>query len=121
MRRLHRYEGLTLVLVQHDMGMLVVDGATLDALVDHARANTDGGPEINGSIQTFVTALLDEDLIEDVEEVDDLDRHDAVAGDGERRPFSPPQVQRFDDLQELLLLDPIHDVSDQGWPHTPPA
>ncbi len=30
--------------------------------------------------------------------------------------FVPPSIERFDDLQGLLLVDPIHDVSDQGWP-----
>ena len=32
------------------------------------------------------------------------------------RAFEPPVIERFDDLQGLLLVDPIHDVSDQGWP-----
>jgi hypothetical protein len=24
---------------------------------------------------------------------------------------------KFDDLQEMLLMDPIHDVDEAGWPH----
>jgi hypothetical protein len=31
-------------------------------------------------------------------------------------PFSPPALDRFDDLRDLLFLDPVHDVSDAGWP-----
>ena len=34
-------------------------------------------------------------------------------------PFAPPVMQRFTDMQELLLLDPIHEVNDEGWPHKP--
>ena len=31
--------------------------------------------------------------------------------------FEPPAIQRFDDMQELILLDPIHEVDEtQGWP-----
>jgi hypothetical protein len=30
--------------------------------------------------------------------------------------FLAPAIERFDDLQGLLLIDPIHDVSDAGWP-----
>jgi hypothetical protein len=30
--------------------------------------------------------------------------------------FSPPVLQRYDDLQDLLLLDPIHAVDESGWP-----
>jgi len=29
-------------------------------------------------------------------------------------------LTKFDDLQELLLLDPIHDVDEAGWPHAQP-
>jgi hypothetical protein len=29
---------------------------------------------------------------------------------------TPPALQRFTDMQDLLLLDPIHDVDDRGWP-----
>lgn len=30
------------------------------------------------------------------------------------------RLERFDDLQDMLALDPIHDVdSALGWPHTP--
>ena len=28
-------------------------------------------------------------------------------------------LQKFTDMQELLLLDPIHDVDDTGWPNLP--
>ena len=35
-----------------------------------------------------------------------------------RIPFEPPVLHRYTDMQELLLLDPIHDVDNRGWPHT---
>lgn len=35
---------------------------------------------------------------------------------GERRRFTPPQLQKYTDMQELLLLDPIHEVDESGWP-----
>ena len=35
-------------------------------------------------------------------------------------PYAAPALERFADLQDLLLLDPIHDVGAQGWPHRPP-
>jgi hypothetical protein len=30
-------------------------------------------------------------------------------------------MQRFSDMQGLLLVDPIHEVDDTGWPHTQPG
>jgi hypothetical protein len=32
--------------------------------------------------------------------------------------FTPPTINRYSDMQELLLLDPIHDVDAAGWPKT---
>jgi len=34
-------------------------------------------------------------------------------------PFSPPRLQKFTDMEAMLLLDPVHDVDDEGWPHLP--
>lgn len=34
-------------------------------------------------------------------------------------PFVAPRLARFDDMKEILLLDPIHDVDESGWPTTP--
>ena len=36
----------------------------------------------------------------------------------------PPEYQslcfeKYTDLADLILLDPVHDVSDAGWPHEP--
>ena len=34
--------------------------------------------------------------------------------------FSAPLLQKFTDMQELLLVDPIHEVSEAGWPERNP-
>lgn len=34
--------------------------------------------------------------------------------------FEPPIINKYSDMQELLILDPIHDVSDAGWPNPKP-
>jgi hypothetical protein len=95
---------------------LIVTGATLETLVELAHATTDGGDDVALGIERFMTDLVTEGL---VEEVGDVDGEVPAPTNGARIPFTAPEIQRFDDLQELLLLDPIHDVSDQGWPHTP--
>lgn len=30
--------------------------------------------------------------------------------------FFPPEMSKYTDMQDLLLLDPIHDVEEEGWP-----
>lgn len=31
--------------------------------------------------------------------------------------FVAPTLHKYDDMQELLLVDPIHDVDESGWPN----
>lgn len=39
----------------------------------------------------------------------------------QKRPVTdPPKLHKFKDMQELLLLDPIHDVDNVGWPMMKP-
>lgn len=33
--------------------------------------------------------------------------------------YAPPRLEKYDDMEELLLLDPIHEVDDAGWPALP--
>ena len=95
---------------------MIVAGTTTDALVAHLRAVADVGPEVVVDVEAFVGALVGEDL---VERVDHLEDEETTTVNGTRVPYAPPSLERFDDLKELLLLDPIHDVSDEGWPHAP--
>ncbi len=37
-----------------------------------------------------------------------------------RAVFEPPVLYKYDDMQELLLLDPIHEVDETGWPTAGP-
>ena len=34
-----------------------------------------------------------------------------------RPPYRSPIIEKFSDMQDLLLLDPIHEVDEMGWPH----
>ena len=40
-----------------------------------------------------------------------------AGADAESGTFEPPAFEKFTDMEQLLLLDPIHEVSDAGWPH----
>ena len=34
------------------------------------------------------------------------------------KPWLPPRLQKFTDMRELLLLDPIHELDQAGWPQS---
>jgi coenzyme PQQ synthesis protein D (PqqD) len=38
-----------------------------------------------------------------------------------RPPFVEPSVSKFTDMQDIILLDPVHEVDARGWPHTNPT
>ncbi len=64
-------------------------------------------------IESFVEQLYVEGLI-----VERQPETQAPAGDPEPPPagFSAPSLERYNDMQDILLLDPIHDVDNTGWP-----
>jgi hypothetical protein len=76
--------------------------------IDHALAST----TLNG----FLNLLNDAGLVRagDIpQEVLDLDAIEGYCGLAQ---FTPPALNTFSDMQDLLLLDPIHDVDAAGWP-----
>ncbi len=77
--------------------------------------------EIARRLDSMLTELLAEDLIReiagDAEELISSEALDAL----EDLPENAGTLLKFDDMQELLLLDPIHDVDDAGWPHSSTA
>ena len=82
----------------------IVDGFSAVAKVDRST--------IDQSVRTFVDHLLAEGIIISGQPTSSTrDWSPIISG-----AFSVPQLERFDDLRDLLLLDPIHDVGENGWP-----
>jgi hypothetical protein len=63
-------------------------------------------------ISTFIDELVTENIIAPHEGNPGREPWSIQFGN----PPSPPTLDRFDDLRDLLLLDPVHDVSEGGWP-----
>ena len=57
-----------------------------------------------------------EELIAPGEAVDILPSPGPVAAPRPDGPFTAPVVEKYTDMAELILLDPVHDVSALGWP-----
>jgi len=38
-----------------------------------------------------------------------------------KRVFEPPVLRKYTDMEDLLLLDPIHDADETGWPAPRPG
>ena len=102
----------------------IENGRFSDEITALIAAQYDGDQEmIEGSIEQFLSGLLAEELIlvsESRELGDFAAALPTVASNGRPR-FVPPSLQKFTDMQDLLMLDPIHEVDETGWPMLKPA
>jgi hypothetical protein len=75
---------------------------------------------IHRALTAFFEQLRKEGLIHPVEIRKERDAlHLAGAHSGVA--FSPPTLEAYRDLQSLFLLDPVHDVGEDGWPEPKPG
>lgn len=72
-------------------------------------------------IGTFLKYLIAEELIRPGAASPEANAAHPPAGmERLTNSFEPPLLSKYSDMQELLILDPIHDVSDAGWPNPKP-
>jgi hypothetical protein len=95
---------------------LIESGATAGEMAAVLRAEYEADPaDIDAGMTAFFARLIEEDLVSLVEPTADrtAPRRAPVAA---RRPFRPPTLESYRDMQDMLALDPIHDVEAAGWP-----
>ena len=90
---------------------------TVDLMVEK---NTEQKELISTSIEKFVEELVEEKLLVSVDNGSDFtpeESSELEKGLIEAAiEFKAPVVNKYSDMQDLLLLDPIHDVDEKGWP-----
>jgi hypothetical protein len=105
--------------VQHSGDFIwqhAVDGASESEIVTSVVGMYKGEPAV---LQAETTAFLDRLVTEclmDVAERPALVQPRATGTGDKRIPFIAPTLQKYTDMEELLLLDPIHEVDELGWP-----
>jgi hypothetical protein len=105
---------------------MIAQGRSYGAILNGIQAEFDvSNAVLVPQLDRFIDALLAHDLIQ--VRVDDgaapvaASGSDAVADGSIRRPFTLPELDVYTDMQDLLLLDPIHDVDEVGWPTRKPV
>lgn len=72
------------------------------------------------AVAGFVARLQSEGLIEALDDAgaaEDLSPREEESP-AAPPPFEPPLLEKYEDMQDLILLDPVHEVDDEkGWPH----
>jgi hypothetical protein len=99
-----------------DIWQWLQKGPTLAQLVELSTTRFGGRVEVESAVREFVANLASNGLIV-------AGQADAPAPSGnDRNPvvtlvaFETPVLNTFSDMQELLSLDPIHEVDEAGWP-----
>ncbi len=62
-------------------------------------------------VKTFLNSLSEENLIQPSE-----NHSNSLNEAHERSQLSHLVLNKYTDMENLMLMDPIHDVSDEGWP-----
>lgn len=70
--------------------------------------------DIEPAVRHFLQQLLDEQLI--VAD-DNAAAASTTAAGGPSGVFVAPQLNKYTDMEALLLADPIHEVEADGWPN----
>ena len=98
----------------------IADSASVAEIVDALERQYDADRgTIEEAVNQVVGELQAEDLVATTDGGADGHAELRVAADnGDRQPFRAPKLTKYTDMQDLVLLDPVHEVDQTGWPHT---
>jgi hypothetical protein len=102
-------------------------GTPVRDIIERVKCNYESdGTDVDEAVNTFVSELCKEGLTVP-------DKADTNAGfrwpaekmalsvNGGKQSFTAPVLNKYSDMQDLLLLDPIHDADEEaGWPTNKP-
>lgn len=80
------------------------------------------GDEASAACGTFIDSMRDLELL-----IETSGTNDAEPATDEIAPpwptaYEPPTLETFEDVSEIIRMDPIHEVdADSGWPNPPRA
>lgn len=105
----------------------IESGAPVNDIIKKVKSDyKNNGVDIETSVNKFISELRQEGLTvpdkSDTSASFQWPAEKREAGlNGEKQTFTAPMLNKYSDMQDLLLLDPIHDVDEEaGWPTNKP-
>jgi len=99
---------------------LMAGESPLERIVDALEARFAGErDEVKSAVSAFLRSVEAEGLVaieQHPADVSQSARPVNAPRRSERPPFSPPVFEKYTDMQEFLLVDPIHEVDVSRWP-----
>ncbi len=74
--------------------------------------------ELEREVESFLQSMTELGIIEPAGQLDGI--VESLPADYVRGIWTTPVYAIEDDLVDLLIIDPIHDTSDDGWPQAAP-
>jgi Coenzyme PQQ synthesis protein D (PqqD) len=98
------------------------NGVGEDGIAAELRSRYDASDEqIRDAVRELLAELEREGLIRaDDGEAAPAATPSASDNGAGRLPFAAPVLEKHTDMQDLILLDPVHEVGAEGWPHPAP-
>lgn len=94
---------------------ILARGATESEICDALATRFEADAQtIRGEVSTLLEKLGESGLV--IAAGDAAGEPVAVDGGGDEAPFEPARLERYTDMKDYFLLDPIHEVDTAGWP-----
>lgn len=120
---LNKGDYFSLVKVGADIWEGLIRGLSRGGILSEILQDYEGDQTVIGNaINNFIEQLQQEELIvintgDGVDSNNEPNAQTQRVSNGEKLKFEPPSLQKYTDMEELLALDPIHEVDEQiGWP-----
>jgi len=108
--------------VGKDIWSCIERNSMLTEIVDEIVSKYQGNPEgIKEAVTQLLVDLEQEELIvldqeKKKESIKESSKKLEIKNGEEKLKFEKPGFSKYTDMKEMLLLDPIHEVDETGWP-----
>jgi hypothetical protein len=93
----------------------LISGVDIDAMASAVALHHDAGVDVvRDALTTFGAGLEAESLL--VASEADTAAMIILPPETQNTAWEQPQFEKYTDMQDLLLFDPIHEVDPSGWP-----
>ena len=97
----------------------VVSGDSLEMIMsDVFRRHTDVPANAADAVDAFINSLVSAGLAHQTDNAA-TSTAQLLPENFVPTPWARPVLETHDDLADLMLIDPVHDVSTRGWPEVP--
>jgi hypothetical protein len=97
----------------------LIAGTDTEDLVDRLASTYEiASTEAADAVDQLIAGLREQNLVVPSDEAfaGESSANGASANSNGSRRYIAPELSTYTDMQELLLLDPIHEVDESGWP-----